>query len=202
MTQKYVNNPQYRINNPNYVDPDYKTSHFNAYLKAGQYDVQAPENYLDQYVNNKTINRNYNYDIGVSQGFLKYLNSYKSDPNANNPNSAYKQRHIDVNNYYIMKYQSESYILKLIIFFCGLSLIGALFFLKGFINESLYILYLGTIISIGMITIAYNIYKLIYRDNVRFDETDFGYMQNPGTDISYADVEIDVNQNEIDEKCV
>ena len=83
MTQKHVNNSQYRINNPNYVDPDYKTSHFNAYLKAEKIDVLAPENYLQQYLNNRTINRNYNHDIGISQGFLncKYRTADKDIKN-------------------------------------------------------------------------------------------------------------------------
>jgi hypothetical protein len=100
-----------------------------------------------------------------------------------------------------MKYQSETYILKLIIFFCGLALIGALIFLKGFINESIYILYLGIIISVAIITIAYNIYNLIYRDNTRFDETDFGYMQKPGTDVNYPDISFNLDAD-IDGKCV
>jgi len=201
MTQKHVNNPKYNIDDPIYVDPNYDIRYFNKYLTDNQIDRTVPPNYLQQYVNNININSNYNYDIGLSGGFLKYLNSYKSDPNANNPNSNYKQRHIDVNKYYIMKYQSESYILKLIIFFCGLSLVGAFFFLKGFINESLYIVYLGIIISIAMITIAYNIYKLIYRDNTRFDETDFGYMKDPGTDVNYPDISFDL-VTDIDTKCV
>ena len=203
MTQKHVNNSQYKLNNPNYVDPSYNIKHFNKYLVDNRIGRVVPENYLQQYINNININSNYNYDIGLSTGFLKYLDSYKSDPNVNNPNNAYKQRHIDVNNYYIMKYQSESYILKLIIFFCGLALIGALFFLKGFINESLYIVYLGIIISVALITICYNIYTLIYRDNTHFDEIDFGYMNDPGTDISYVDISFDiVNPNIKSDKCV
>uniref|UniRef100_A0A6C0D187 Uncharacterized protein n=1 Tax=viral metagenome TaxID=1070528 RepID=A0A6C0D187_9ZZZZ len=203
MTQKHVNDSQYKIYDPAYVDPSYNVKDFNTYLKVGGYDRTAPPNYLQQYVNDININSNYNYDIGLSTGLLKYLDSYKSDPNANNPNSAYKQRHIDVNKYYIMKYQSESYILKLIIFFCGLALIGSLFFLKGFINESLYILYLGIIISVAMITIVYNIYKLIYRDNTHFDEIDFGYMNDPGTDVNYPDISFDiVNPNLKIDKCV
>jgi hypothetical protein len=201
MTQKHVNNLQYRIEDPAYIDPNYEIAHFNKYLTDNQIDTTVPENYLQQYLNNININSNYNHDIGISTGLLKYLNSYKSDPIANNPNSHYKQRHIDVNKYYIMKYQSETYILKLIIFFCGLALIGALIFLKGFINESLYIVYLGIIISVAIITIAYNIYNLIYRDNTRFDETDFGYMKTPGTDVNYPDNSLDL-EADIDGKCV
>jgi hypothetical protein len=98
-------------------------------------------------------------------------------------NDIYNKKLLDVNNYYILKYKSESHILKLIIFFCGLALIGCLFFLKGFIGETLYIIYLGFIITIGLFYIIYNIYDLIYRDNQRFDEYDYGYMQKPGTDL-------------------
>jgi len=206
MTQKHVNNSQYntyKIDNPNYVDPSYNIQYFNKYLTDNQIDTTVPPNYLQQYVNNLNINSNYNYDLGLSTGLLKYLDSYKSNPNENNPNNAYKQRHIDINNYYILKYQSQIYIFKLIIFFCGLALIGALFFLKGFINESLYIVYLGIIISTALITIAYNTYKLIYRDNTRFDEMDFGYMNDPGTDVNYPDMSFNfINPNAIDMKCV
>jgi hypothetical protein len=119
---------------------------------------------------------------GVSA--LRYLNSYKQKPG----NEIYNKRHIDSNKYYIMKYQSESYILKLIIFFCGLALIGCLFYLKGLIGETLYISYLGIIISIGIIAVIYNIYKLIYRDYYYFDETNYDYMRYPGTDISGGDM--------------
>jgi hypothetical protein len=201
MTQKHVHNSKYKLNDPAYIDPSYNTEYFIQYLMNND-SVDIPENYLQQYINNTIIDSNYKTDIALSSGFLKYLNSYKSDPNANNANNVYKQRHIDVNNYYIMKYQSESYLLKLIIFFCGLALIGALFFLKGFISESLYIVYLGIIISIALIVISYNIYKLIYRDNTRFDETDFGYA-NTGKDISYVDISFDwINPNLTDLKCV
>ena len=123
-------------------------------------------------------------DIVGSYYVLKYVNSYKQKPG----NEIYNERHIDSNKYYIMKYQSESYILKLIIFFCGLALIGCLFYLKGLIGETLYIIYLGIIISIGIITIMYNIYKLIYRDYYYFDEINFDYMGYPGTDISGGDM--------------
>jgi len=138
------------------------------------------------------INSNYSLDTSQSYNSLKYLNTYKQKPG----NEIYNKRHIDVNNYYIMKYQSESYILKLIIFFCGLSLVGCLFYLKGLIGETLYIIYLGFIISIGIIMVTYSIYKLIYRDYYYFDETNYDYMSYPGTDISGQDMKnIEKNTN-------
>lgn len=205
MTQKHVNNSQYTINNPEYIDPSYNIKYFNQYLRDNNIDTTVPANYLQEYTNKVNINSNYNFDVGISTGFLKYLDSYKSYPNENNPNEDYKQRHIEINNYYIMKYQSEIYIFKLIIFFCGLAIVGSLFFLKGFINETIYIIYLGIIIASGIIMISYNIYKLIFRDNIRFDETDFGYIKSPGTDISYGELPIDDDANpnkKDDDKCV
>jgi hypothetical protein len=130
------------------------------------------------------INSDSLLDISNSYSSLKYVNSYKENPG----NEIYNKRHIDSNKYYIMKYQSESYILKLIIFFCGLSLVGCLFYLKGLIGETLYIIYLGIIISIGIIIVMYNIYNLIYRDYYYFDEKNFDYMSYPGTDISGEDM--------------
>lgn len=98
-------------------------------------------------------------------------------------NDIYDEKEIEVNNYYILKYKSESHILKSIIFFCGLALFGCFFFLKGFIGEALYIIYLGCIITFGMIYIIYIMYDLKYRDNQQFNEYDYGYMQKTGTDI-------------------
>jgi hypothetical protein len=113
-------------------------------------------------------------------------------------NIIYDQKQLDVNNYYILKYKSEIYILQLIIFFCGLSLIGCFFFLKGMIGESLYIIYLGCIITFGMFYIIYNIYDLVYRDNQRFNEYNYGYLQETGTDIkpiTKEKIDKDLNTN-------
>jgi hypothetical protein len=111
--------------------------------------------------------------------------NYESPTNKDysDKNHIYNQKLLDVNNYYILKYKSESNILKLIIFFCGLALIGCFFFLKGLIGEALYIIYLGFIITICAVYIIYNIYDLKYRDNQRFDEYEYGYMKEPGTDV-------------------
>ena len=121
-------------------------------------------------------------------------------------NDIYNKKLLDVNNYYILKYKSESHILKLIIFFCGLALIGCLFFLKGFIGETLYIIYLGFIITIGLFYIIYNIYDLQYRDNQQFDEYDYGYMQKPGTDLpklnESKEIEEETNMKDKKNKCL
>jgi hypothetical protein len=115
-------------------------------------------------------------------------------------NIIYDEKELDVNNYYILKYKSESHIFKSIIFFCGLALIGCFFFLKGLIGEALYIIYLGCIITFGMVYIIYNLYDLKYRDNQQFDEYDYRYMQKPGTDIKPITKEKTEDLNTTDDK--
>ena len=122
-------------------------------------------------------------------------------------NNIYDEKELEVNNYYILKYKSESDILKSIVFFCGLSLIGCFFFLKGLISESLYIMYLGCIITFGMIYIIYNMYDLKHRDNQKFDEYDYQYTQTIGTDIkpikkqNIDEDNLNINNNK-ENKCI
>lgn len=138
-------------------------------------------------------------DLSASTVLLKYLDKYPKPKH----DIIYDERQIEINNYYIMKYKSESYIFKLIIFFCGLALIGCLFFSKGFISETLYIIYLGIIISVGIITIIYNVYDLLYRDKRRFDEYDYGYMSLIGSDMAVPTTKDESINNDSDKiKCV
>lgn len=191
------------IHNPNYPvpSPDYKAS----YVNNLGLNMESPNVKLYQKAQQNYMNSNFNYsnDLTISDGLLKSLNRYQRKDEK--MNLIHSERNIDINKYYIQKYQSESYIFKLIIFFCGLCLVGCLFFLKGLISEALYIVYLGIIISLGFITIGYTIYNLLFRDNVRFEEYDYGDMSNIGTDISGIDISgIDISNSVYDpeNKCV
>jgi len=185
----YIKNPNYPI-----PSPDFNANYVNNLeLRSNTPNIDL---YTTQQQNYMNINDNYSNDLNNSYALLKYLNKSQRDPDEAQPNIIYNERQIGVNKYYIMKYQSESYILKLIIFFCGLALIGCLFFLKGLISETLHIIYLGIIITIGLITILYNVYNLLYRDNIRFDEYDYGYMSSIGDDLSGNDLyERDISGN-------
>jgi uncharacterized membrane protein len=185
-----------KIDNPNYVDPNYNIKWANSLeLREDSPNIQG---YMKQYQNNLNVNTNYTNDLNASHRLLKYMNSYHHKKD----NNIYNDKQVEVNTYYIMKYQSESYILKLIIFFCGLALIGCLFYFKGFISETMYIIYLGIIISVGIITIIYNIYNLLYRDKRIFDEYDYAYRQEPGTDISGSEIEDKDTNTENENKCI
>jgi len=124
------------------------------------------------------------------------MQAIQNVPSQNEQNNIYNQKELDVNNYYILKYKSESEIFKLIIFFCGLALFGCFFFLKGWIGETLYIIYLGFIIAIGLFYVIYKIYDVKYRDNQHFDEYQYGYMQHPGTDLSDNTIELKIKKSE------
>lgn len=128
---------------------------------------------------------NYAKDIILSTGLVNKLILNEGDSN-DSYNPTYDERQVEINHYYISKYQAESNVLKQIIFFCGLAILGCLFFMKGLIGESIYILYLGIIIAVGCISVCYSIYNLYFRDNIRYDEYDYGYMYYPGegTDMS------------------
>jgi amino acid permease len=150
---------------------------------------------------NYDANTNQN-DLSASISLLNYVNGYQ--PKKINP--IYNERQVEINKYYSMKYKSESYILKLIIFFCGLALVGCLFKLKGFIGNVLYIIYLGFIINIGIIVICYNIYKLFYKDNQKYDENDYGHMNLQGNNSDLSDNYIKTdktnNSNSDKNKCI
>jgi len=155
------------------VNPNYTPINFDTY----NLDISVNPNFSAE-------KDNYSTDITTSTNFTKLVTSLQMDHSYNLFND---ERQIQINNYYILKYQAESNVLKQIIFFCGLAIIGCLFFMNGLISESVYVLYLGIIIGIGCIYVSYSIYKLMFRDKIRYNEYDFGDMYDPGkgTDLSY-----------------
>jgi hypothetical protein len=181
-----------------------------------KYNKDLSFNSYQQYINNNTLyedpikiaqynnffteNDNHNMDIKKSRYMLNYLNSNKLEDIDNSLNDT---RQIDINNYYTAKYNKESNILKQIIFYCCLALVGSLFFLKGYISEQLYIIYLAIIIFIGFSAIIYSLYNLYMRDSIVFDEYDYPYLKAPGTDMSDNSVEIKNNVDTVDpNKCL
>jgi len=146
-----------------------------------------PEN-ITKYNNFSKEMKNYNGDIKMSGMMLKYFNNNKLEDIDNSLND---MRQIETNNYYTSKYNKESYILKQIIFYCCLALVGSLFFLKGFITETVYIIYLAIIIFIGFSAVIYSLYDLYMRDNIIFDEYDYPHLNSPGN-VSYKSVETQV----------
>ncbi len=206
--------------NPNYSVIDFNTNIQNINEGSAQgpgsvimTNLYTKGEYIAEYDNLKNQNINYKKDINYSTYLIKYVNNIKNKKNSITPqyNEANEKRKLEINNYYILKYKKESDILKQLIFFCGLALIGCIVFMKGFISESFYIIYLAFIFAIGLIKILYSIYNLYSRDTVHFDETDFSYSSIAGTDISNNKINTDKdkdkdknkdNTNTNDYKCI
>jgi hypothetical protein len=133
------------------------------------------------YSNLNAEKKNYLKDIHVSTELTNILTYDKNRENSlKNSNPIHEERQLQINRYYILKYQAQSNVFKLIIFFCGLAIIGCLFYMKGFIGQGVYIFYLGIILVIGFLSITYSIYNLFFRDTIHYDESDFGLMSAPG----------------------
>ena len=180
-----LNDPTYENNNYNDLIND-----VNSRSKNGTPLYNNPE-YKIAYNNLSKQKTNYQNDITMSNYFLTKLNIIKTKKNTliqpNNEDN--DKRQIEINNYYILKYKKEGDILKTLIFFCALALIGSLFSIKGLISETVYIIYLSSIFSIGLMIILFSTYNLYSRDNINFDETDFSYSSVAGTDMSYNTID-------------
>lgn len=173
------------IDDPNYRIPTYNTGYANdLYLELIGTNDDLVNLYKNQYKNNLIQNKNYEKDAKFSSEVLAHMNEIQRHDKKKIVQKQYKNRQVEINNYYIMKYNSESYIFKLIIFFCGLALIGCLFHLKGYIDDTLYAVYLGIILSVATITIIYNIFLLFFISKRYFDESDYGNLYNIGTDMN------------------
>ena len=101
--------------------------------------------------------------------------------NVNNDNNIYnnQERLIQIDKYYLLKYKAQSDILKTIIFFCFLGLVGAVLYNKNLISSSIYNIYLGSIFALLIILISKNTYNIFLRDNINFDEYDYGFLYKP-----------------------
>ena len=84
-----------------------------------------------------------------------------------------QNRLIEIDTYYILKYKAQSDILKKIIFFCCLGLIGAVLYNKKIISSYNYTIYLGFLFALLIIFIAKDIYNIFLRDNTHFKEYDY-----------------------------
>jgi hypothetical protein len=57
---------------------------------------------------------------------------------------------------------------------CGIGLIGCLLFNIGVISNNFLSLYLGIVLSIGFVIVFYCLWDIYIRDNIVFDEYNYG----------------------------
>ncbi len=125
-------------------------------LDAGFKNYKEDINYIVQ-VNNKIKQLNNNKDISNNLLQIEKIN----------------KRHIETNTYYINKYYKQIGILKEIIFFCCLGLLGFILYSKSIFSENLLIMYIGFLLSILFIKVMYDLWDIYIRDEKNFNEYDF-----------------------------
>lgn len=84
-----------------------------------------------------------------------------------------QERLIKIDRFYISKYIAQTNILKQIIFFCCLALLGAIFYKRQLISLTVFHFYLVVVFSIMLFYTAVSFYDIYSRDNQNFDEYDF-----------------------------
>lgn len=102
-------------------------------------------------------------------------------------NVNHKKRQQDIQDYYNKNYQQQIFILKLVIFFSVIALVGCLFFNFGLISVYLLSFYLGVVLSVAFVVVFYYLWDFFVRDNQVFDEYEFSIYLPPkmdGTDLT------------------
>jgi len=84
---------------------------------------------------------------------------------------------IQVNTYYYKRYKSENQILYFTILILVIVIILSLIKKKyPFFDETAYSITVVIILAFSLIYIMYSIWKLLYKDNLNYDENDYGHM--------------------------
>jgi hypothetical protein len=115
-----------------------------------------------------------------------------------------KKRQVQMNVYYIKRYYKQIGILKQIIFFCCLGLIGFILYNYGILSEKILVLYIGSLLAILFVKVLYDLWDLYIRDDKNFDEYDFSIYGNGQKTSDNPDL-IEISSNEdknLTKKCV
>lgn len=117
-----------------------------------------------------------NYLIDLSYGTI--VNNLITDLNDNllpqvERDIQFKKKQMDIQEYYSKNYQQQILILKILVLFSLLALLGGLLLNYHIITVTLFALYLGTVLSIGFIVLFYYLWDFYLRDNSVFDEYNF-----------------------------
>ncbi len=154
------------------------TEEINNYNKA-----ISSINLYDNDTNNKTLYNlvsngftNYKEDINYIYKVNQKIAQLNSDKNISSKligEENKKKRQIESNSFYIKKYNKEIGILKEIVFFSCLGLLGFILNNKGIFSENFLVMYIGVLLSILFIKVLYDLWDIYIRDERNFDEYDF-----------------------------
>ena len=115
------------------------------------------------------------------------MNKTKEVLDKNNSNQANKYRLVQINTYYGKKYAANSEIVKTVIIFMVPLLGLAILTNKSILNKEITNYLYAVIIVIGFIVVGKQVYDILSRNNMNFDEYDWNF--NPSSQpVRYANV--------------
>jgi hypothetical protein len=127
-----------------------------------------------------------NMDIEMTNSVIKSLYELKGgDKYAQEKIN--KNRLVQLDRYYIAKLQAETRVLKTIVFFCCLGLIGTLIFNNRLITSLFYTVYMGILFFIMFIIVSRDLVDIFLRDNMIFDEYDYAFLNRPAVSLMTGD---------------
>ena len=102
------------------------------------------------------------------------------------------RRNIEIDLFYIEKYNAQINILKYIIFVCCIALFGSILYHNGLLSSDLYTGYLSLVFGIGTFIILYYLFNIFIRKSNRYSEYDYEFIYRPPTigDPTYNAVEL------------
>lgn len=125
-----------------------------------------------------TTNMNENQDAELTRTWSTYLNKINNVEQVNQTNNNNK-RHIELNEYAILKYKAQTIVLKKIIIICCIALIGSYVYYLNFITKTFYNIYLGIVFGVGVIIVMYDLYDIFMRSSYNFNEYDYEFIYTP-----------------------
>ena len=128
--------------------------------------------------NNDPVLSNQILDYTNTSNYTQFLNNINEVKDVKQ-NAINNKRHIEVNEYAILKYQKQSLLLKKIIVVCCIALIGSVLFHTNLIPNSIYNGYLGIVFGIGFIIVAYDLFDIFMRNSYDFNQYDYEFIYTP-----------------------
>lgn len=147
-------------------------------------DISGSDSYSksQMFLQIQKLHENYTKDLEYMGTVEKLINELSgSSMSELEKDVNHKKKQQDIQEYYHQKYQQQIFIVKLLILFALVALVGCVFFNYGFISVYLLTVYLGLVFSVGFVVIFYYLWDLSIRDNSIFDEYDFQTYLPPKT---------------------
>ena len=152
--------------------PDIKTL-INQLVQDVNEDPNPYTAYM-KYAQVKNLRDNYELDVAYSKTVSEIITKLREDLSPKmEKERQLKMRKKEIQEYYHSEYQRQIFLLKIVIFFTVLSLLGAILYRTGLVPSFLLMAYLGAVGSIAFVVIFYYLWDLYLRDTTIFDEYDF-----------------------------